>query len=452
MNDARQSFYRQVIDGCTDATIGAGGLTPTELNHWRDAAGSALLRLKDEHRAGKLELLDCPADIEAAASLAETTYRRLADGAKSLVFFGTGGSSLGGQTLAQFGGWNIPGTTSDAQRARPMTRFYGNLDPATMSGVLARPDLASHRFVLVSKSGGTPETISQALAALSAVRDAGLAARIPEMFLAISDPPVAGKSNGLRDLCTKFDIPVLDHPAGVGGRFAVLTIVGLLPAVARGIDVRALLAGAQSVVETTLAASQPDEVPAAIGAGVAVGLARNHGTRVLVMMPYNDRLAQLAHWFVQLWAESLGKDGQGTTPLACLGPLDQHSQLQLFMDGPKEHYLTFVRTPLEGTGPRIPGDLAALAGLEVMSERTIGDLVAAQTVAVPEALRQAGRPVRIIDVPQLDAHALGALLMHFMIETVLAGYIMGVDPFGQPAVELGKQLTRQRLAGRTENG
>jgi len=163
-------------------------------------------------------------------------------------------------------------------------------------------------------------------------------------------------------------------------------------------------------------------------------------------MPYADRLAQLSHWYVQLWAESLGKNGKGTTPLACLGPLDQHSQLQLFMDGPNEYYLTFVRPPLEGTGPRLPEDLSLLAGIDVMSGKTIGDLVHAQTIAVPEALRQAQRPVRIIDVAELNEFAQGALLMHFMLETILTADLIGVDPFGQPAVELGKKLTRQHLA------
>lgn len=441
------SSYRQNLDGCGEAAIGAAGLSDAEMQAWLARTDPALQRLRDEHTAGRLALLDVAADIEAAASEAEQAYARLAEGAKVIVFFGTGGSNLGGQTVAQFAGWNIPGATSEDQRHRPMTRFYGNLDGLTLAGALARPDLDSVRFVLISKSGGTPETVSQALAALAAVRDAGLAERIPSMFLAISDPEVAGKANGLRALCRHFEIPVLDHPPGIGGRFAVLSIVGLLPAVARGVDVRALLAGAGQVAANALAADDGANVPAAAGAAVAVGLARERAMRVQVMMPYADRLAQFAHWYVQLWAESLGKDGQGTTPLACLGPLDQHSQLQLFMDGPNEHYMTFLRTPVAGSGPLIPDDLAALGGLDVMAGRTVGDLVAAQTVAVPEALRQAGRPVRIIDIPELDATALGALLMHFMLETILAGYMMAVDPFGQPAVELGKQLTRQRLSG-----
>ena len=447
--DGRQSdlAYQQLIDGCFEPAIGAAGITESELRPWLDAAGRALADIAAEHAAGNLAVLDVANDIEAAAKEAEAAYARLAEGARTIVFFGTGGSNLGGQTIAQFGGWSIPGTMAREQRQRPMTRFYGNLDATTLAGMLDRPDLENLRFVVTSKSGGTPETLSQALAALAMVREAGLAERIPHMFLAISDPAVDGKTNALRDLAAHFSIPVLDHPPGVGGRFAALTIVGLLPGVARGIDVRQLLAGAKAVIDNALSGSSPDKVPAAIGAALAVALNRERNSRVQVMMPYSDRLAQFAHWYVQLWAESLGKDGQGTTPLACLGPLDQHSQLQLFMDGPNEHYLTFIRVPVGGTGTVIPPDLADLAGFDIMAGRPVGDLVAAQTQAVPEALRRAGRAVRFIDLHRMDAGGLGALFMHFILETVIAGRLMGVDPFGQPAVELGKQLTRQKLAG-----
>jgi glucose-6-phosphate isomerase len=149
---------------------------------------------------------------------------------------------------------------------------------------------------------------------------------------------------------------------------------------------------------------------------------------------------------VQLWAESLGKGGEGTTPIGAVGPLDQHSQLQLFMDGPRQHYLTILRVASAGTGPKIDAELAGIAGADMLGGHTIGDVVAAQGYAVPEALARAGRPVRTIDVAKLDEKALGALLMHFMIETILAGRLLGVDPFDQPAVELAKVLTRERLA------
>ena len=149
---------------------------------------------------------------------------------------------------------------------------------------------------------------------------------------------------------------------------------------------------------------------------------------------------------MQLWAESLGKGGEGTTPIGAVGPLDQHSQLQLFMDGPRQHYLTILRVASAGKGPKIDAEMARIAGSEMLGGHTIGDVVAAQADAVPEALARAGRPVRTIDVAKLDEKALGALLMHFMIETILAGRLLGVDPFDQPAVELAKILTKERLA------
>ncbi len=169
--------------------------------------------------------------------------------------------------------------------------------------------------------------------------------------------------------------------------------------------------------------------------------------RANVMMPYADRLARFAAWYVQLWGESLGKDGKGTTPVAALGPVDQHSQLQLYLGGTPQHFVTVIRTACEGTGPRIAADLAELAGAAYLAGRTAGDLVAAQQRAIPEALIEAGRPVRSIDLERLDEATLGALMMHFMLETILAAHLLGVDPFDQPAVESGKVLTRRYLAG-----
>jgi glucose-6-phosphate isomerase len=164
------------------------------------------------------------------------------------------------------------------------------------------------------------------------------------------------------------------------------------------------------------------------------------------MMPYSDRLGRFSHWFAQLWAESLGKNGEGTAPIACLGPVDQHSQLQLFMDGPREHLISVVRVPSAGTGPRIDAELARAAGLGYLAGRTAGDLVAAQADAVPQALASTGRPVRTFDLAALDEASLGALMMHMMLETILAAHLLDVDPFDQPAVELAKVITRERVA------
>jgi glucose-6-phosphate isomerase len=437
--------FTQSIAGCLASSIGEHGLTEAQLKIWLDKLAAPLAELQQNYRHHTLPLLriaEETADLEAA----EQAYRKLVRGARAIVFFGIGGSSLGGQALAQLGGWNIPGTADEAQKGRPRTRFYDNLDAHTLGAALATFDLATARFVVTSKSGGTPETLVQALAALDAVKRTGLEQRIPELFLGITEPRLAGKSNGLRQLFEAHGIALLDHPTGIGGRFSVLTNVGLLPAMARGLDVRALRAGASSVVAAMLSAQAPQDCPAAVGAALAIGMARERGVRAQVMMPYTDRLSRFSHWYVQLWAESLGKHGEGTTPLACLGPVDQHSQLQLFMDGPREHLITVVRTATAGEGPRLSTDLAHVAGLDYLGGKTVGDLVAAQAAAVPEALGRAGRPVRIFDLDRLDEASLGALMMHLMLETILAGRLLGVDPFDQPAVELAKVITRERVA------
>jgi glucose-6-phosphate isomerase len=352
---------------------------------------------------------------------------------------------LGGQTLAQLGGWGIPGDDGNGgQRDRPRTRFYDNLDPRTLERALSSLDLGTTRFVVISKSGKTPETLVQAIAAIEAVRAAGLRGRIPALFLGLTEPR-SKATNGLRDLCEALSIPTLPHDPNIGGRFSALTNVGLLPALARGLDVEALRDGAGSVVKALIEVRAPHDFAPAVGAAVAIGLAKERGVKVNVMLPYSDRLSRFAAWYVQLWGESLGKNGEGTTPVAALGPVDQHSQLQLYLDGAPQHFITVVRENCAGSGPRVTPDLAKITHSEYLSGHAAGDLVAAQQKAIPEALLAAGRPVRTIDLERLDERALGALLMHFMLETILAGHLLGVDPFDQPAVESGKIITCRYL-------
>jgi glucose-6-phosphate isomerase len=439
--------YRQSIAGCLSGAIGEHGLTEAELGRWLERLAPALHDLKADYASGRLPLLriaEETADLEAA----EAALAKLSEGAETIVFFGTGGSGLGGQTLAQLGGWNLPGVSccSEPRRTRPRTRFYDNLDPLTLAAGLARLDIAKTRFVVTSKSGGTTETLAQLLAALDVVKGAGLEDRIPHLFLGITEPDKPGKTNGLRTLLASLGVPMLEHHTGIGGRFSCLTNVGLLPALARGLDARKIRAGAREVVDALVNASFPAAFAPAIGAATAVGLSKERGIRTLVLMPYNDRLGRFSDWYVQLWAESLGKGGEGTTPVPALGPVDQHSQLQLFMDGPREIAVTVVRVASAGQGPVLDAKLAELAGQAFLGGKTIGDVVDAQAHAIAEALTRAGRPVRTFDLDVLDERSMGALLMHFMIETILAGRLLGLDPFDQPAVELAKTLTRERLA------
>ena len=432
----------QSIAMAREARIGKHGIADAALAGMLARADEALHWLRARHADRKLRLLHLPAETGDLAGI-EDAARKLREGASDIVFLGTGGSSLGGQTLAQLADYAVPGVGS--LREGPRIHFMDNLDPLTFGAFLQRLPLATARFVAVSKSGGTGETLMQVAAALQAVSAAGLQDRIPELFLGLSEPARSGRRNGLRDLLA--GVPFLDHDTGVGGRFSVLSNVGLLPAAVLGLDIRAIRKGAARALAPLLAGQPAAEVPFAVGAALAVSLDQDKAKAISVMMAYADRLEKFTKWYVQLWAESLGKDGRGTTPVAALGPVDQHSQLQLYIAGPRDKLFTVVTTGVAGKGPAIDPALARRAGEEGFGGKTIGDLVAAQGRATAETLAKHGCPVRTLHVDPLDAESLGELLMHCMLETVVAAQLFSVDAFDQPAVEEGKLLAKKYLAG-----
>jgi glucose-6-phosphate isomerase len=226
----------------------------------------------------------------------------------------------------------------------------------------------------------------------------------------------------------------------------------LLPALIAGLDAAALRQGAATVLEATLAAPAPRDAAPALGAAVSIALAERHDIAITVLMPYVDRLAPFGLWFRQLWAESLGKDGKGTTPVRALGVTDQHSQLQLYLAGPPDKLFTLVTLDQAGQGAILPPDLAGDRDLTYLAGRRMGDLLAAEQRATATSLIRNGRPTRRIRLARLDEPALGALFMHFMLETIIAADLLGIDAFDQPAVEEGKVLARQYLADSARSG
>ena len=432
----------QSIDNAREENVGPHGVKADALKAVLTRAEGALEWLRARHADNRLPLLRLP-ETRSDLETIRDTARQLADRAGDIVILGTGGSSLGGQTLAQLAGFAVPGVGS--LRPPPRLHFIDNLDAHTYAELLARLPHATTRFVAISKSGGTAETLMQTIAALSALKDAGLQTRIPDLFLGISEPAKSGKKNGLRDLLGKFRVPMLDHDPGVGGRYSALTNVGLLPAAMLGLDVGAIREGAGLALAPVLSKKPAAQVPAALGAALSIALAESKGKSISVLLAYCDRLQRLTHWYVQLWAESLGKEGKGTTPLAALGPVDQHSQLQLFIAGPRDKLFTIVTVGATGQGPRIDGELAKLAGEPGFSGKTIGDLVAAEGRATAETLVKNGCPVRTIHIDRLDEESLGELMMHFMLETIIAAHLLGIDAFDQPAVEEGKVLAKKYL-------
>ena len=434
---------KQTINGARADAIGQNGVANAALDDALKASEAALTFLRAAHASGALPLLRLPAKTDDLDEIAQAAARLRAD-ASDIVMLGTGGSSLGGQTLAALADIGVRG--AEAFRAPPRMHFMDNLDPSTFATLLGKLPLATTRFVAISKSGGTGETLMQTAAALAAVKEAGLAARVGELFLGISEAAKGGKANGLRALLGG-SVPMLEHDPGIGGRFSALSNVGLLPAAVLGLDAAAIRAGAARALAPVLDGRPAAQVPAALGAALNIALARQ-GKTIAVVMAYADRLERFTRWFTQLWAESLGKDGKGTTPIGALGPVDQHSQLQLFIAGPRDKLFTVVTIGTAGKGPRIEAELARRAGEPDFAGRTIGDLVAAQGRATAETLATNGCPVRTIHLETLDEASLGELLMHFMLETIIAARLIGVDPFDQPAVEEGKVLAKRYLAGK----
>jgi glucose-6-phosphate isomerase len=293
-------------------------------------------------------------------------------------------------------------------------------------------------LIAISKSGTTAETLSQFLVLLPRLGEA-LGPSVGEAIVAITEPG----DNPLRRLTTRLGATVLDHDPGIGGRYSVLSLVGLLPALIAGLDAQAVRRGAAGVWRRLLA--EGTDSPPAVGAALAVAAARA-GLSQTVLMPYADRLAEFGLWFRQLWAESLGKGGNGTTPIRAVGTVDQHSQLQLYLGGPRDKLYTVITVPSAGVGRRIDRALADDSRLGYLVGHGLGDLFAAEARATYETLARNGRPTRLIALERLDEEVMGALFMHFMLETILTARLIGVDPFDQPAVEEGKVLARRYLS------
>lgn len=433
---------QQSIDLAFSSKIGEGGLSEAAFEGALEAVGKAMARLAEDDSSGRLPLLHMPRTNDDLAAVREAAAFLRQD-ATDVVILGVGGSSLGGQTLAQLRDYAVPGAGRFTES--PRVHFLDNLDPITFDHILHKLPLSSTRFVAISKSGGTGETLMQTIAVLSALEKAGMRALPKDVFLGLSEPRKAGGKNALRDLLEPEGVRFLEHHTGIGGRYSVLTNVGLLPAAVLGLDINAIRQGAADAYEPFRSGKAAKDAPAAVGAALNVAAAKE-GKGIAVTMAYADRLERFTRWWVQLWAESIGKDGHGTQPVAATGPVDQHSQLQLYLAGPNDKLFTVMTTGVAGLGPIMDEKLAKRAGEPGFAGKRIGDLVAAQGRATTDTLARNRRPTRHIHVEKLDERALGELLMHFMLETILTGYALGVDPFDQPAVEEGKILAKEYLA------
>jgi glucose-6-phosphate isomerase len=424
----------------------AGGVPPAEWQNAQQRFPAVRGDLVAQYRAGRLGFLDLPEDDVLHRQ--STEFARKARGRyDDVVVLGIGGSALGPialRTALRPPGWNsLP---ADVRKGEPRLHVLDNVDPATIGALLERLDLARSLFIVTSKSGGTAETMAQYLVVRERLERAR-GVKAADHLVFVTDPA----KGALRAIAKSDGITALDIPPAVGGRFSVLTPVGVLPAALIGIDTTELLAGAGDMARRC----ETDDLrrnPAGVFATLQWLADQRLGRHIHVLMAYSDPLRDLAAWFVQLWAESLGKERSGApgthvgpTPVAALGATDQHSQVQLFMEGPHDKTVAFigVREPVADlTIPALHGDVPELGYL---GGHRLAELLDIERRATAGALARRGRPNLTIEVDRVDPWHFGGLLMLLEIATIYAGTLYGVNPLDQPGVELGKQFTYAML-------
>jgi glucose-6-phosphate isomerase len=345
------------------------------------------------------------------------------DDPRAVLTVGIGGSALGAATLAQTVG------------ADGLDHYVlDNVDPAHVRSLLESLPLSETVVHVVSRSGTTVETLANFLVVREAMVNAGV--DWTERTLVTT-----GEDGNLRNLADRHDLPALDVPAGVPGRFSALSTVALPVAALAGADLDALLAGARAEADSL--AGSLFESPAYAYGAACYALDRR-GAKVNAVMPYAESLEYFAEWFAQLWAESLGKDAVGQTPARALGATDQHSQLQLYRAGPRDKLVTLVR-PRERPDVSIPE--TDLDGLAYLGGGTLGGLLDAEFEATEASLAAANCPNVRIEVDRIDERGVGGLLYGMEAACVLYGELAGVETFTQPAVEWGKRAARGLLGG-----
>jgi len=419
------AFFQDVLGDGEISRADVEALSPRldelrrRITQWRDSETVNFFNLPDRTDLAFIERLG----RDAARSFKQT------------VVFGIGGSSLGGEMLSRTLGHRSP---------RNRVHFYDNVDPNTFDEV---NDIKWNETLclVISKSGNTAETLSQFLTVLPRMERYLGEEGVREHTIIITEDT----EGALYKIAQQLGIDVVPHPS-VGGRFSVLSVVGLLPAYISGVDISGVLEGARAMARRCEKDGMLDN-PAFLNGG-AQYLHAEKGRDISVFMPYADNLRLVVNWYRQLWAESLGKidaEGRhrGMSPVENHGVTDQHSQLQLMLEGPDDKQVTFLADPgVRHLGRRVPMRFQELPAVAPLSGHTIGELFISELKGTRETLTRHGRPNRTITLHDRDAYAIGELIMLLEMETVVVAELMGINAFDQPAVEESKVLTRKYLA------
>jgi len=416
------------------------GFSPEDINFYAADVGIIHEDLQKRREEGELPFFDLPYQDTGNIKKLASEVRENFD---NFLLIGIGGSALGPIAIQQalhppF--YNF--LEERKEKGLPAMYFLDNIDPDETYYTLKMLDLQKTAIAVITKSGSTAETMATFLILKDALKKAG--GIDPSQIIAITDPA----TGILRKIALREGYHILEIPPGVGGRFSVLTPVGLFSAAVSGIDIDEMLAGAATMDKRC---SNPDvwQNPAYMKALLEYMFHIRQGRNITIMMAYSEALGSLVEWFAQLWAESLGKkyslDGNvvynGQTPVKAIGATDQHSQLQLYMEGPHDKTITFLRIENFHTRIPIPSDYEDLEGVHYLGGHTLNELIHAEQRATEIALAKAGRPNCRIDIPELTPYTLGQLFYMFEVQTAFAGGLYKVNAFDQPGVEESKRLT-----------
>ncbi len=409
--------------------LGQGRVTLEALEGLRERLLEAQQWLEEEGARGEVGFMDLPLQDPSPVLQVAREVRNLYD---HFVLIGIGGSSLGAQTL--FDALRGP---SYNRHSHPTFHILDNVDPVKVEKTMSEVKIEATCFCVVSKSGSTAESMANFLVALGLLQRAVGREEARKRIVFITDP----HRGTLRELAREEGYRSLDIPSNVGGRFSVLSPVGLFPAAVLGIDVKRLLEGASRALEACKRQDSVTHNPAWLIAGLHYLYQTLEHRGISVMMAYHERLSTFVDWYRQLWAESLGKDGKGQTPVKAIGAVDQHSQIQLYNEGPRDKVITFLQVENFALDHEIPHLYPHKPALAYLGRHRLGELLKRELIGTASALAKRGVPSITITLPKIDEACMGALFMVYEMATALSGYLYGINPFDQPGVEEGKQLT-----------
>lgn len=457
--DKDKMDIRVDIARCKSASIGAQhGLTPSELSAIEPKIKAAHDILVQERNEKKYGFYDLYKNDAAFADVAESAKTFRASGCENLVVLGIGGSALGTTALVTAlkpPYYNLLG--KGKRRGCPRIFVMDNIDPDTFMAMMRLCPPAKTVYNVISKSGNTAETVTQLMIVLEALEKKLGAAGVKERVVVTTNPRGAAKSL-LHPVADQYGLKSFDVPLNVGGRFSVFSPVGMFPAAMLGMDLDALREGCRRMDERC-GSSDPAQNPAYLRAAVHYLADTLKGKVMSVMMPYADSLRDVADWYRQLWAESLGKrfslNGAevyaGQTPIKALGATDQHSQVQLYREGPNDKIFTIVEVSRFTKNARIPNVLASIADFAYLRGKTMNKLMAAELRGTMDALKASNRPVVRVVLPKVNEDTVAQLLYMLEVETAMAGRLYNVNTFDQPGVEEGKKIARALMAdGKSE--